>query len=126
MVPSALMTYNHHTGDVLLSNLAIGGDASIKDVEGSVTLSDSNLSLEDISIIQVTENVTVEDNTDLNLTVEEVEGAVTISGNMIDIASMNKNIGGIDITGSTITTLSCSDNTPAPNGSGNTVGAPDG
>ena len=27
----------------------------LKDVEGSVTLSDSNLSLEDISIIQVTE-----------------------------------------------------------------------
>ena len=113
-------------GDVLLSNLAIGGDASIKDVEGSVTLSDSNLSLEDISIIQVTENVTVDDNTDLNLTVEEVEGAVTISGNTIDVASVNKNIGGVDITGNTITTLSCSDNTPAPTGSGNTVGAPDG
>ena len=48
-----------------------------------MTLSDSNLSLEDISIIQVTENVTVDDNTDLNLTVEEVEGAVTISSNTI-------------------------------------------
>ena len=46
-------------------------------------LSDSNLSLEDISIIQVTEDVTVDDNTDLNLTVEEVEGAVTISSNTI-------------------------------------------
>ena len=89
-------------------------------------LSDSNLSLEDISIIQVTEDVTVDSSTDLNLTIEEVEGAVTISGNMIDVASVNKNISRVVITGNTITTLSCSVNTPAPNGSGNAVGAPDG
>ena len=81
-------------------------------------LSDSNLSLEDISIVQVTEDVTVDSSTDLNLTVEEVEGAVTISGNMIDVTSVNKNIGGVVITGNTITTLSCSINTPAPTGSG--------
>ena len=115
-----------HTGDVLLSNLAIGGDANIKDVEGSVMLTDSNLNLEDISIILVSEDVTVNNNTNLNLTVEENDGAVTISNSTINVASVNKNTGGVDITGNTITTLSCSDNTPAPTGSGNTVGAPDG
>ena len=70
--------------------------------------------MEDISIIQVTENVTVDDNTDLNLTVEEVEGAVAISGNTIVVASVNKNIGRVDITGNTITILSRAAITPQP------------
>ena len=115
-----------HTGDVLLSNLVLVGDVSIKNVDGSVSLSDSDLSLEDISITLVTEDVTVDNNIDLNLTVEEVEGAVTISDNTITVASVNKNTGGVDISGNTITTLSCSDNTPAPTGSSNTITSPDG
>ena len=119
-------TIIEHTGDILLSNLAIGGDASIKDVDGSVMLTDSNLSLEDISITLVTEDVTVDNNIDLNLTVEEVEGAVTISDNTITVASVNKNTGGVDLSGNTITTLSCSDNAPAPTGSSNTITSPDG
>ena len=119
-------TIIEHTGDILLSNLTIGGDVSIKDVDGSVMLTDSNLSLEDVSIILVTEDVTVDNNTDLNLTVEEVEGAVTISDNTIVVASVNKNTGGVDLSGNTITTLSCSDNTPAPTGSSNTITSPDG
>ena len=119
-------TIIEHTGDILLSNLTIGGDVSIKDVDGSVMLSDSNLNSEDISILLVTEDVIVDNNTDLNLTVEEVEGAVTISDNTIAVASVNKNTGGVDLSGNTITTLSCSDNTPAPTGSSNTITSPDG
>ena len=45
---------------------------------------------------------------------------------MITVASVNKNTGGVDISGNNITTLSCSDNTPAPTGSGNTIGLLDG
>ena len=119
-------TIIEHTGDILLSNLVLVGDARIKDVDGSVSLSDSDLSLEDISITLVTEDVTVDNNIDLNLTVEGVEGAVTISDNTITVASVNKNTGGVDISGNTITTLSCSDNTPAPTGSSNTITFPDG
>ena len=115
-----------HTGDVLLSNLAIGGDASVRNVEGSVMLTDSNLNLEDISIVLVSEDVTVDNNIDLNLTVEQVEGAVAITDNTITVASVNKNTGGVNITGNNITTLSCSDNTPAPTGSGNNINFPDG
>ena len=119
-------TIIEHTGDILLSNLVIVGDTRIKDVDGSVSLSNSNLSLEDISITLVTEDVTVDKNIDLNLTVEEVEGAVTISDNTITVASVNKNTGGVDLSGNTIITLSCSDNAPAPTGSSNTITFPDG
>ena len=59
------MSIIEHTGDVLLYmyNLAISGDASIKQVEGSVMLTNRNLSLEDISIACVSEDVTVDNNT---------------------------------------------------------------
>ena len=119
-------TIIEHTGDILLTNVAFIGDAIIKDVEGSVVLADSDISLEDVSITLVTEDVTVDNNIDLNLTVEQVQGAVTMTDNTITVASVNKNTGGVDISGNNITTLSCSDNTPAPTGSGNTIGSPDG
>ena len=119
-------TIIEHTGDILLTNVAIIGDAIIKNVEGSVVLADSDISLEDVSITLVTEDVTVDNNIDLNLTVEQVQGAVTITDNTITVASVNKNTGGVDISGNNITTLSCSDNTPAPTGSSNTIGSPDG
>lgn len=119
-------TIIEHTGDIVLTNLAITGDAIINDVEGSVMLTDSNLNLEDISITLVSEDVTVNNNINLNLIVEEVEGEVTISDNTITVASVNKNTGGVDISDNNITTLSCSDNTPAPTGSGNTISFPDG
>ena len=119
-------TIIEHTGDILLTNVAFIGDVIIKDVEGSVVLTDSDISLEDVSITLVTEDVTVDNNIDLNLTVEQVQGAVTITDNTITVAGVNKNTGGVDISGNNITTLSCSDNTPAPTGSGNTIGSPDG
>ena len=115
-----------HMGNILLSTLNVSGDANINNVEGMVTLIDSNFNLEDISITLVTQDVTVQNNTNLTLTVEVVDGAVLITQNTITDANVNKNTGGVEISNNNIITLSCSDNTPAPTGSGNNIDSPDG
>ena len=115
-----------HKGNMLLSTLNIVGDANINNVEGMVTLIDSNFNLEDISITLVSQDVTVQNNINLSMIVAEVDGAVLITQNTITVANVNKNTGGVEISNNNIITLSCSDNTPAPTGSGNNVNFPDG
>ena len=69
---TSAVTIREHTGDILLTNVAFIGDAIIKDVKGSVVLADSDISLEDVSVTLVSKDVTVDNNVDLNLTVELV------------------------------------------------------
>ena len=76
-------TIIEHTGDILLTNVAFIGDAIIKDVEGSVVLADSDISLEDVSVILVSEDVTVDNNVDPNLTVELVQFKVPLLSQII-------------------------------------------
>ena len=113
-----------HTGNMLLSTLNIGGDANINNIEEMMTLIDSNLNLEVLSITLVSQDVTVQNNTNLNLTVEEVEDEVLITQNTV--ANVNKNTGGVEVSDNSITALSCSDNTPVPTGNGNNIDSPDG
>ena len=101
-------------GNVVLRDLSGLGDFAVKEVNGDVDLRDSSFTSEDISIILVTGAVTAENNTDLNLTVEETGGMVRIIGNVIDSGNVNKNTGGVEISGNNIIFLSCTDNIPAP------------
>jgi hypothetical protein len=90
-------------------------------VEGNVVLKDSNFMLEDVSILLVTGDLTVENNTQLNLLVQEISGIVQIINNVIMVGSVNKNIGGVKLCGNVVMSLSCTDNVPAPFGSGNVI-----
>ena len=110
-----------HVGNLDLKQLIIVGDFSITNVDGDVTLKDSNFNLEDVTIVLISNNLLVQNNTDLNLTVEQVSGSVDIVNNVLTVSSVNKNTGGVTITGNTIETLSCADNVPPPSGSGNTI-----
>ena len=97
------MEITGYTGNMLLSTLNIGGDANINNIEGMMTLIDSNLNLEVLSISLVSQDVTVQNNTNLSLTVEEVDGAVLITDNTITVANVNKNTGGVEINNINIT-----------------------
>ena len=111
-------------GNVVVRNLTTKGDFAIKEVQGNVTLRDSNFTLEDISIVLVSGAVTVQNNTELSLTVEEIGGMVQIIDNVIVDGSVNKNSGGVSFFGNVFESLSCSDNNPAPSGIGNTISFP--
>ena len=87
---------------------------------------DSDFNLEDVSIILVSNDLLVQNNIDLNLSVQEVGGLVEILNNILTVVNVSKNNGGVEITGNTIESLSCIDNTPAPTGSGNVIQFPDG
>jgi hypothetical protein len=56
----------------------------------------------------------------LSISISERNG-VTISGNDFVSATVTKNTGGVSITNNIGEKLLCSDNTPAPTGSGNTI-----
>ena len=49
--------------------------------------------LEVVSILLITGDLTVQNNTQLNLLVQEVSGMVQIIDNVIVVGSVNKNIG---------------------------------
>jgi hypothetical protein len=56
------------------------------------------------------------------LTLSIVENnAVTVSNNTFTDAEVSKNAGGVSIVNNTGEKLNCSDNSPAPTGSGNTI-----
>lgn len=111
----------NQVGNVVLSDFTVLGDTLIKQVQGAATLSDSNLNFEDVSISLVSGTVTVENNINLQLTVMEVSGMVEITGNVVGNGNVNKNTGGVQFLGNTFQVLSCTDNNPAPSGSGNTI-----
>ena len=113
-------------GDVILAEINTNGDFSVKNVDGGVVLQDSLFDLDVVSISLVTEAVTILRNTNLSLTVEEIGGEVTVTGNTVTAGSINKNTGGVVITNNVFVTLTCADNAPAPNGSGNTITFGDG
>ena len=113
-------------GEVLLAEISTNGDFSVNNVDGGVVLQDSMFDLEVVSISLVTEAVTILRNSNLSLTAEEIDGEVTVTGNTVTTGNINKNTGGVVITNNTFVTLSCADNTPAPNGSGNTINFGDG
>ena len=74
-----------------------------------------------ISILLITGDLTIQNNTQLNLLVQEVSGMVQIIDNVIVVGSVNKNIGGVKLCGNVVMSLSCTDNVPAPFGSGNII-----
>ena len=113
-------------GDVSLKEINFSGDFTIKEVDGEVVLEDSMFALEGVSILLVTEAVAILRNSNLSLTVEEIGGEVTVTGNTVTNGNINKNTGGVVITNNDFEFLSCSDNTPAPTGSGNTITFGDG
>ena len=113
-------------GEVLLAEISTNGDFSVNNVDGGVVLQDSMFDLEVVSISLVTEAVTILRNSNLSLTAEEIDGEVTVTGNTVTTGNINKNTGGVVITNNTFVTLSCADNIPAPNGSGNTINFGDG
>jgi hypothetical protein len=65
---------------------------------------------EDVSILLVTSDLTVENNTQLNLLVQKISCMVQIINNVIMVGS-----------GNVVMSLSCTDNVPAPFGSGNVI-----
>ena len=119
-------TITGQEGTVLVKEVNTTGDFALSGVQGDVTLKDNNFGLEDISILLVSGAVTVENNTDLSLSVQEVGGMVQIIGNDIANGNVNKNTGGVLFLDNVFITLSCTDNVPVPSGSGNTVTFPDG
>ena len=113
-------------GNVVIENLDTLGDFSVSDVTGTVTVKDSDFNLEGISVVLVSGAVTVQNNIDLSLTVEQIGGLVEIVNNLVTSGSVNKNTGGVTFINNSFETLSCTDNNPAPTGSGNSITLPDG
>ena len=113
-------------GNVVIENLDTLGDFSVSDVTGTVTVKDSDFNLEDISVVLVSGAVTVQNNINLSLTVEQIGGLVEIVNNVVTSGNVNKNTGGVTFFNNVFETLSCTDNNPAPTGSGNDITLPDG
>ena len=111
-----------HDGDVTLTNVESLGDFMVDTVTGDVVFELSDFGAEDAVFSFIDGDVTIKDNTDFSVEVKETGGLVSFTDNtVVSTANINKNSGGVSILRNTITTLSCSDNTPAPTGSGNTV-----
>ena len=108
-------------GNVAVEELNTAGDFIVTGINGRIVLQDSKFALEDISVVVVTGNVTILRNNDLSLTVENISGQVTVSDNTVTNGKINKNTGGVVIINNVFTTLSCTDNIPAPIGSGNAI-----
>ena len=110
-------------GNVVLRDFATLGDVTIISLlDGDVTLEDSDLGSEDITISNAND-VTIRNNVDLNAVVQENDGLVKIVDNVspTGVFAVNKNTGGVEIDGNTLSSLACTDNNPAPTGSDNTV-----
>ena len=119
-------TITDQVGAVVVKEVNTTGDFALSKVEGDVTVKDNNFALEDISILLVSGALTIQNNNDLSLSVQEVGGMVEIIGNVVTNGNVNKNTGGVLFLNNVFITLSCTDNIPVPSGSGNTVTTPDG
>lgn len=115
-----------HDGSITLTDVTSLGDFLVNDVTGNVELKDSALGLEDAKLSLIDGTVTITNNVNLNLEVKDSGGAVSISGNTITQSNISNNMGGVSIVGNSFVSLSCSANSPAPTGSGNTADFPDG
>ena len=113
-------------GNITVEELNTAGDFTIKEIDGRVVLQDSVFALMPASVILVTETVEILRNSDLSLTAEEISGEVRIIDNNIANGKINKNTGGVVINNNVFASLSCTDNVPAPNGSGNSISFGDG
>ncbi len=110
---------SERTGLVTISDTTLGSDVSISLAAG-VTLRDNNFSLEDVILEKNSGPVRLEYNNDLGVNLIE-NNDVTLIANMITDATIDKNKDGVSLTGNTFAVLKCSDNTPPPTGTGNTV-----
>ena len=115
-----------NSGSLTISSVTTDSDTSIIEQVGNIVLQDSTFAFEDVSIVFVTGTVSVLRNNDLSLTAENINGEVTVTDNTIDVGKINKNTGGVLINNNVFTSLSCTDNVPAPNGSNNVITFGDG
>ena len=113
-------------GNIVIEELNTAGDFIIIGINGAVILQDSTFAFEDISIVLVTETVGILRNSNLSLSVQEINGEVTVIDNVITNGKINKNTGGVVINNNVFTSLSCTDNVPAPIGSNNAITFGDG
>ena len=113
-------------GNITVEELNTAGDFIISEVDGNVVLQDSVFAFESVSVILVTKTVEILRNSDLSLTAEGISGEVRVIDNNITNGKINKNTGGVVINNNVFTSLSCTDNVPAPNGSGNSITFGDG
>ena len=104
-------------GDIFINRSSFTGDVEIK-LNKAVTVKNSSFSLEDISIIGNQGPILIRNNKELGLSVSE-NNAVTIEKNKVTSLEISKNTGGTTINNNSGEDLICSDNSPAPSGSGN-------
>lgn len=106
-------------GSVKIDMSMLGSDVGITS-NGSVTVTGNNFALEDVLVSNNSGPVIFDGNVDLSLSIIE-NNAVTVSGNTFTDAEVSKNTGGVSIVNNNGEKLNCSDNNPAPTGSGNTI-----
>ena len=111
---------------ITIEELNSNGDFIATEIDGSVVLQDSMFALEQVSILFATGTVRILRNSDFSLTVENISGELRVIENTVANGNINKNTGGVVINNNDFTTLSCTDNSPAPTGSGNTITFGDG
>lgn len=131
-------TIADNNGDVEISGNVVSGDVAISNNDGAVTIARNSFGLEDVLISGNAGPVVIDKNCDMRLTVLEND-RVTISKNTgerwpscvtggfgFTDADVTKNTGGVSIVQNEGEALVCSDNSPPPTGSNNTIGFTDG
>ena len=108
-------------GDLLIQNLILDGNMAISLVSGNVVLKDTDFTLTLLSVLLVGGSLSIQNNIQLNILVQETSGMVQIINNQIDIGNVDKNMGGVKLCRNVFESLSCVDNMPAPFGSDNTI-----
>lgn len=107
-------------GNVSITKTVLGSDVSISGV-GKVNLDGNDFSLEDVILEKINGRVDISNNVNLGVNLIEIAKRIRLTGNTITDADISKNTGGVILNGNTFEALKCSDNSPAPTGSGNTV-----
>ncbi len=126
-------------GNALLEDLKVDSDASFSDVTGTVNVRGStfegdmkvennnivklhgnNFGLEDVIVHGNKGKVTITKNIDFSIVLSENNG-VAFHENNARVVEINKNKNFVKINKNTVLSMFCSDNTPPPTGSGNTV-----
>ena len=134
-------TIVENDGNVKIMQSMLGSDIEIKG-NRRVTIKSSSAALEDVVISNNEGKIIVDSNCDLSLSIVE-NGVVKLTNNnetdamnagatcnsdgfgLTDV-EVSKNTGGVAIKNNTGELLTCSDNSPAPTGSGNTFTFADG
>lgn len=111
------------SGAISVSGFKTEGDFAILNPGSSVTVKDSDFGLEDVSVKGAGGVVSITNNKNIGLTLEE-NTQVTVTGNTGTDVNLSKN-GQVTFNGNTFDSVVCSDNT-AVTGSGNTIGFGDG